>query len=570
MITPISKILHLGVSDQILFRKRNNEDISLGQFRCQVARLSGALSNGRVGVYAESIDQLALGIFAGWYAGAEVILLPALQSDLLRDYADRLEVLLVSGPKPKIEGISTLSLPELESSAHGEAVLAPLLPTNCPLSFFTSGSSAQPKMIEKNLSQLEAEIEVLESLWGKNLGPDCRVGATVAAHHIYGLLFRLLWPMASAREILVETGVGVAQALEWSDHAMVLVTTPAHLSRLDWPAAASPPHHLRAIFSSGAPLSQADSDQTLETLGLRPIEVFGSTETGGIGYRMADNPDKPWRFFPGVEGKVDSEDRLHIRSPWLDVREWLKTGDQVSSLHQDQFILVGRADGLIKIEGKRVSPTQVEAHLLRSNLVSKARVVVLKYQERAQLAAVVVPSTLGEEKRREIGNFRFGRKLRAELSRFEEAAALPRRWRFVAAIPSDDRGKQPLALLTALFHQDQDLPEEQSETISPDAVRVWFDVSADHRYFQGHFPNLPILPGVAQVHWATLYTRKYFGVTTPVTSIQRLKFVQPVAPETSVQYRLNYDSARARLDFVFESDKGTHALGTIIFGSAHV
>ena len=66
------------------------------------------------------------------------------------------------------------------------------------LIIYTSGSSGQPKAIAKTLLQLQREVEVLEQLWGTLLG-QATVVATVSHQHIYGLLCRLLWPLAAGR-----------------------------------------------------------------------------------------------------------------------------------------------------------------------------------------------------------------------------------------------------------------------------------------------------------------------------------------------------------------------------------
>src|SRR5690606_37171949 len=71
----------------------------------------------------------------------------------------------------------------------------------CRLSLCTSGSSGAPKLIEKNLRQLANEVQTLEARWGRELGDACVIGS-VAAQHIYGLLFRVLWPLCAGRVFL--------------------------------------------------------------------------------------------------------------------------------------------------------------------------------------------------------------------------------------------------------------------------------------------------------------------------------------------------------------------------------
>ncbi len=55
-----------------------------------------------------------------------------------------------------------------------------------------------PKRIEKTLDQFEQEIETLEATWGLRIG-RATILATVSHQHIYGLLFRVLWPLMTGR-----------------------------------------------------------------------------------------------------------------------------------------------------------------------------------------------------------------------------------------------------------------------------------------------------------------------------------------------------------------------------------
>lgn len=96
---------------------------------------------------------------------------------------------------------------------EADAVLPPL--PDGRVSFFTSGSSGEPKLCMKSLHQLAAEVEVLRRQWG---APDGAVAGTVSHQHIYGMLFRVLWPLSSGARIFfaatrnMGSGGGVAGA----------------------------------------------------------------------------------------------------------------------------------------------------------------------------------------------------------------------------------------------------------------------------------------------------------------------------------------------------------------------
>ena len=72
---------------------------------------------------------------------------------------------------------------------------------------------------------------------------------------------------------------------------------------------------------------------------------------------------------------------------------------------------------------------------------------------RPHLGAVVKLSDAGIAELARLGKFRFERMLRHELSSLEDAAVLPRRWRFVDLMPMDGLGKQRVRDVAALLEQ---------------------------------------------------------------------------------------------------------------------
>ncbi len=73
-----------------------------------------------------------------------------------------------------------------------------LIDPHAPLTLYTSGSSGTPKPIRKTLAQFNAEVHTLETQWGALVG-DATVLGSVPHHHIYGLLFRVFWLIATGR-----------------------------------------------------------------------------------------------------------------------------------------------------------------------------------------------------------------------------------------------------------------------------------------------------------------------------------------------------------------------------------
>src|SRR5262249_26373164 len=172
------------------------------------------------------------------------------------------------------------------------------------------------------------------------------------------------------------------------------------------------------------------------------IEVYGSSETGGIGWRQQrSRMDEAWTPLPGVTCRVDPEKGvLEVRSPHLPSKDWFPTADRATLVADHRFLITGRVDRIVKIEEKRISLSAIECQLRTSPNVTDARVIVVE-GHRPRIAALVVPSLQGHSKLAEIGKLAFNRMLRDTLSQFIEPVGLPRSWRYLDPFPINARGK---------------------------------------------------------------------------------------------------------------------------------
>jgi 3-hydroxymyristoyl/3-hydroxydecanoyl-(acyl carrier protein) dehydratase len=69
-------------------------------------------------------------------------------------------------------------------------------------------------------------------------------------------------------------------------------------------------------------------------------------------------------------------------------------------------------------------------------------------------------------------------------------------------------------------------------------VELQLDISADIAYFEGHFPQAPVLAGVTQLHWAVEYSQQYFTDLASVSSVEVLKFQTMIRPADILLLRL--------------------------------
>lgn len=445
------------------------------------------------------------------------------------------------------------------------------------LEIYTSGSTGEPEAIGKRLFQLEREIAVLHELW---VAPsDAVVLASVSHQHIYGLLFRVLWPLCAGipferrNSLYPEDLLQQAQAYA----QVVLVSSPAQLSRLnetlDWQPLRQ---RLAQLFSSGAPLAREHSLQAAELLGQPAHEVYGSSETGGIAWRaqQAEQADALWQPLPGIRLEASAEQTLMLWSPFLeDDAVWLQP-DRVEFDDQGCFRLLGRSDRIVKVEGKRFSLTRLEALLKESPLVEAARSLMLRRQ-RDEIAVVLQPAVAGQRLLNTEGRKAFLQALRTLLSTHFEAVLLPRRWRLVEQMPFNAQGKLTQATLTALFEQPEPpvaprQPLVLQQHIEGLEAELQLHIPAALLYFQGHFTDAPVLPGIVQVHWAEHFGRQLLPVHGRFERMEVIKFQQLILPEDELTLALRYDDARHKLIFSYTSERGSHASGRICFGGQDV
>lgn len=509
-----------------------------------------------VAIHLEDAAELAIAVFAAWHAGASVLLPSDLQAESRKRWAPLAELWLTDA-----EGdtrLDELNVPPLKPM--------PLNLDTCLLSLCTSGSSGEPKLIEKTARQLANEIAALERLWGADLGHACIIGS-VAAQHIYGLLFRVLWPLCAGRSF-VRKQLPFPEDLQRASReheAFVWVASPALLKRmgdnLDWDSLSA----VRRVFSSGGALPTDAARSLHQRLDQWPTEVLGSSETGGIAWRQGD---PLWRAFDDVKLSQNEDGALRIESPYLPVGHVEQTADAARFTEDGRFELLGRLDRIVKLEEKRISLPLLEQALATHEWVSEARLGVVR-ENRASLGALVVLSAQGVHALRNQGRRAVTAALRQHLVPHCESLALPRRWRFLSQLPLNTQGKLPQVQVEALLvaprvHE----PELVNQQDTDEGLRLELIVPLDLAHFSGHFPTTPILPGVVQVDWAIALGQRLMDLPPRFAGMEVLKFQQLVRPGDRITLTLRFDQERSKLYFTYRNGDAACSSGRILWSEA--
>ena len=541
-LVELAALLPQGRPEATVVAERAGQPLTLGDLHRQVALGAGwlrGLGARRVLLATEDAWDFLAALLAVLHAGATAVLPPNAQPGTLAALAGEADLLF----RPPPPGVAAASLAPLQAEA-------------CRLEFFTSGSTGARKRLGKTLAQLQREVAVLEALWGESLGA-VRVLGMVSHQHIFGLTFRLLWPVMAGRPFATHNHFAWEALVAALQGPALAVVSPAHLARLEGLAPLPPGRAPRAIFTAGAPVALAAARQCQALLGVLPTEIFGSTETGAIAWRRQHAAETPWQPLPGTELSVREGGLLDIRSPNLAPGEVVHSADRVE-LCAGGFRFAGRADRIVKVEGKRVSLTALEADLAALPQVAAAALAM----RGETLGALLV---LGAEGRAELaaaGRFRLERRLRRALAGTHEPSALPRLWRFLPALPLDAMGKRDRPALEALLAEAA--PREPILTAlrpGDQAVEMDLALPAGLHWFQGHFPGFALLPGVVQLHWAVEYARRHLGVAAQPASAQ-VKFRRPIRPEETVTLALAV--ARGRLTFSYRRGAETCSSGSLV------
>jgi len=284
-----------------------------------------------------------------------------------------------------------------------------ILPQNTAVIFFTSGTTGEPTGVLKNKNNIMKELEVLKNMF-LPFGFEQLI-VTVPLIHIYGFLTGVLLPKVLHADVILKEEFMPHELIDLAnDRKTLCITNPVFLKALNRLNFNKKYKNITFLSSTGA-LDKEVVKALHEKIGSTIYQLFGSTETGGIAYKV--NDEELWQPLQYVE-IASRNSNLSVNSPFVSsyaledklvkLQKPFVTTD-IIEIQGNSFKLLGRKSEIIKISGKRISILEIETFLEQSDLIEEALVKLIypaDSHKDEQLDIAIVGSTKLDNLKKEV------------------------------------------------------------------------------------------------------------------------------------------------------------------------
>ncbi len=441
-----------NTADKVIFC-HDKKDIFLSQIQDQIFLLASKLVNysqKNIALYCDDIYHFCIAFFACLITDRTTILLPNNTIGVKKELKDHYDAFLtfdVSKNSFTLDG-QTIILTEKNNVTQSKIRMTTISIDDLQqkeIIFFSSGSTGTPKKITKQFSYVLNEVIVLENIFGQYTA-KLSTFSSVSHQHLYGFIFSFLWPLLTCKKIYTKL-IRYPEELQFNlkyKEKFTFITSPTLLSRLDF----SEKLNNIICFIAGSLLKTDIAQKVKQNLQLEPFEILGSSETGIIAWRQQLKNER-WHCFDSVLLHHNFENLLAVSSNFFP-EKILSTGDKIQYLNDKEFILLGRSDRIVKIEGKRLSLTELENKLKLHHWIEDCYALNL-HKNRDYIGIFIVLSLVGKSQKLNQSAHIFHSQLRAHLKQWFENILLPRAFRYGNEIPLNQQGKVDKDAIAKLF-----------------------------------------------------------------------------------------------------------------------
>jgi long-chain acyl-CoA synthetase len=251
------------------------------------------------------------------------------------------------------------------------------------ITFRTSGTGGATKAISHSLDALLTEARFLAQL----LPRPAQVISTVPAQHIYGFIFTVLLPAVWGCPLRLLADVSLADL----GPDTLLIGTPFTWEFMDRSIPPGTAVRCRGV-SSTAPMPPGLFARLLDA-GIALTEIYGSSDTGGLGYRQT--PDVPFALFPYLTLLPGEPAQV----THTDTGVTYALPDRIERVSARAVRVLGRLDEAIQVAGVNVYPAHIRQVILDCPLVADCDVYAKATAGVSQLYGAVRLRLLNEANR---------------------------------------------------------------------------------------------------------------------------------------------------------------------------
>ena len=470
--------------------------------------------------------EFILNFFAGILAGKELFLLS--DSTKIKDFGNDF---IKEVPADKNTAGKAIDFTEFD-------------PKNIFINFYTSGSTGEPKCVRKSFDNVILEVQELKRLFPAD--DDSVFVTTLKLTHMFGFAFALIYPFYSG--FIIDTDV-IKFPEQIKADKYVFVSSPSFLDRMaKYDDNPYPPEY---IYSAGDKLKSETFKYFAQKS--KVVDIYGSTESGTIGYRTDCNDDY-FTLFGDSKIQISENNTTVLQSSYF-YEDKLILNDYIEQ-KGDKFKVLGRSDRILKVQEKRISAIELENYLNEHPLIINS--YCMKTGEK--VAAVVVLTEEGKEKLLKYGSVEIIKELKSHMKNF--SSIIPQRWRFLSEIPKTQAGKTDRAKIEEIFNRNLSAPLIFDKKIKEDTAEIVIAFPRHSNFFNGHFPDVPVLPGVVQLLFAHYFAQDMFDIKLNDKKIKKIKFSRVIKPDKKIL--LKFKNNEKSLDFTYTDEEKPFSSGTFI------
>ena len=304
--------------------------------------------------------------------------------------------------------------------------------------FQTSGSTGTQKTIPCKRPLFESEIAALAHLFANRK----RVLSVVPEHHIFGFAFSVFLPKYLGIPVVRLAPLPTTAFLDSLQAGDLVLAFPRFWQALlevakEREAQKQYSDALMGI-SSTAPCPPEVITGLKERLLHSMVEIYGSTETSAVGYRLA--PHQPYTLLSAWQKVEQAGQETLIARRYADgtTDPPQNLQDRVDWVADRQFFPIGRHDKAVQVGGVNVYPDDVARVIAAHPSVQECAVRLMRPEEGVRLKAFIVPTP---DVPLDACPALFGAAFRKWLLATLGASACPRAFSYGRELPRNSMGK---------------------------------------------------------------------------------------------------------------------------------